>query len=606
MLIVSVSRVRDGMRRLFSILPAVFSLVLALPLGAQPPPISAPTLPVSEIKPGMQGEWKTVISGSQIETFRFEVLGTARNFSGPQRDIIIARALDESQILSGPVAGMSGSPCFIDGKLVGAYAYGYTWPKEQAIIGITPIADMMETFEKEAQRQPDKAREAGYPQYKNSPHWQPQSGQEQMSGLPLDAILKPLPSPLMISGVSAETLGSFSEEFAKRGVAPMRAPLGTTSELGASDIQTGSPVAGLLMTGDFQFAGVGTVTWREGDQVLAFGHPFFATGDDNMPMAPAEIITVIQSLPGSFKLSNVGPVVGTIYQDRLTAIAGEVGTPPAMTDVSIHIAGPGAAERTFNSQLYQSRQWSPLITAIALLESLNNTMEASAEQTFYVHVKMDVAGYEPLEFDRVATGPSGAMRTAFKMLNDYDLLLNNPFGMAEVKSISMEIRIADEWVYSSLYSIQILSGELRPGDDLELAVTLNNYLEQRTRHRFTIPIPAGTSGEKLTVFVGDAEAADNLDREGILNTADSLGGIVNYLRDERSNQRVYVKVLRESKGLNVNGQRLGELPVSVRELLDSDRSPTPVTDTRSVTLWETSLEVPGVFNGQYTLPARIQ
>ncbi|MBC2594298.1 hypothetical protein H5P28_08490 [Ruficoccus amylovorans] len=595
------------MKVLSLILLAASSLLPALRLTAQPPPISAPTLPVSEIQPGMQGEWKTVVSGSQIETFRFEVLGTARNFTGPQRDIIIARALDESQIVSGPVAGMSGSPCFIDGKLVGAYAYGYSWPKEQTIIGITPIADMLETFEKEAQRQPDKARQAGYPGYHGeASHWQPRSGQEQMSGIPLDSVLKPLPSPLMVSGISADTLAAFSEEFARRGVEPMRAPIGTTSDLSATDIQTGSPVAGVLMTGDFQFAGVGTVTWREGDQVLAFGHPFFATGDDNMPMAPAEIITVIQSMPGSFKLSNVGPVVGTIYQDRLTAIAGAVGAPPPMTEVSIHVHGPGTAERTFSSQLYQSRQWSPLITALALLESLNNTMEASAEQTFYVHVKMDVAGFGPLEFDHVATGPSGAVGTAFRLMRDYDLLLNNPFGMAEVKSIAVDIKIADEWVRSSLYSIQILSGELHPGDNLELAVTLNNYLEERTRHRFNIPIPPGTAGEKLTVFVGDASAADKLDRSGVLNTADSLAGIVNYLRTGRSNDRLYVKVLREARGLNVNGRRLGELPASVRALLDSERSPTPVTDNRTVTLWETSLQVPGVFDGEYTLPAHIR
>ena len=600
------SPVHNGMKRFSLSIPALVGLLANLALQAQPPLISAETLPVSEIKPGMQGEWKTVISGSKIESFRFEVLGTARNFSGPQRDIIIARALDESQIVSGPVAGMSGSPCFIDGKLIGAYAYGYTWPKQQAIIGITPIADMLETFEKEAERKPDKARQAGYPEYQSSPHWQPQSGQEQMSGIPLDTALKPLPSPLMIGGVSEQTLKAFAGEFAKRGVQPMRAPIGTTSELSAADIQTATPVAGVLMTGDFQFAGVGTVTWREGDQVLAFGHPFFASGDDNMPMAPAEIITVIQSLPSSFKLSNVGPVVGTIYQDRLTAIAGEVGTPPSMTDVAIHIDGPGTAERTFTSQLYQSRQWSPLISAISLLESLNNTMEASAEQTFYVRIKMDVAGHEPLTFDHVATGPSGAMRTAFKFLNDYDLLLSNPFAMAEVKSIDVDIRIVDEWIHSSLYSIQILSGELRPGDKLELAVTLNNYLAERTRHRFEIPIPPGTNGEELTVFVGDAAAADALDQRGLLNTADSLDGIIHALRAERSNHRLYVKVLRKSEGLNINGQRLGELPASVRALLDSDRSPSPMTENKSVTLWETSLEVPGVFDGSYTLPAKIQ
>lgn len=587
--------------------------LLALPqLRSEVPTLSTPMMPVSEIKPGMQGEWRTTIKGSAVETFRFEVLGTARNFIGPQRDVIIAKALDASQIESGPVGGMSGSPCFIDGKLIGAYAYGYLWPKEQAIIGITPIADMLETFGKENHRQPDKARRgkgAGAPGEEATlrpGNWQVQTGHERLEGLSLESVLQPLPAPLMVAGVSARTLDVFKEEFDKLGVDVMRAPMGFTSELSADSLKTGSPVAGVLITGDFMMAATGTVTWREGDQILAFGHPFFGAGDELMPMAPAEIITVIQSLPRSFKLSNTGPVVGTIYQDRLTAIAGEVGRIPPMTDVNISIKAPGDVERSFGGQLYQNRSWSPLIAAITLLESLFSTMEFADEQTFYTKLTLDIEGFDPLVFDHVATGPEGAMWLAFNLLENYSMLLRNPFEMADVKTLSIEIEAVDEWIYSSLHAIQVRSGELRPGDTLDLAITLNNYLEERTRHAVSIPIPAGTAGEAFTVFVGDAAAADRVDRGGTIRTADSLAGIIDNLRDARTNQRVYVKMLRRAKGMNVNGQRLDELPLSVREMLDSKRSPTPITDTRYVTVWETDFAVPGAFGGEYIINANVQ
>ncbi len=566
------------------------------------------TLPVEEIKPGMTGEWKTVISGSEIETFHFEVLGVSRNFIGPQRDVIIAKATDKSQILSGPVAGMSGSPCYIDGKLVGAYAYGYTWPKEQAIIGITPIADMFETLGKEAHRTPDKARKtpAAAPLPRQQDIQQAQGKPEAQSSAAMESVLSPLPTPLMISGISAQSLNAFADEFAERGLAPVNAPLGFTSELSAADLESGSPVAGVLMTGDFQMAGVGTVTWREGDQLLAFGHPFFGSGDEHMPMAPAEIITVIQSVPRSFKLSNVGEPVGTIYQDRLSAIAGKVGPIPAMTDYEITVNSPGETTRTFQSRIYQHRQYTPLLAAIALLEGLSSTMEAADEHTFYTRLSLDITGHEPLELEYVGTGGFAAFPIAIEFMNIYSQLLNNPFEMADVTKVSVEIEQVDERFSSTLHAIQNQSGTLRPGDQLELSITLNNYLEDKTKHHVSIPIPQGTTDEELIVFVGDARASDRLELAGLPATVQSLSGILDYLRQSRSNQRIYVKLLRRADGLVVDGQRLADLPLSVQSVLDSERSPTELSEIHYATLWETSIELPGVFSGSYNFKAHIQ
>ncbi|MEM8549531.1 MAG: hypothetical protein AAGF10_01965 [Verrucomicrobiota bacterium] len=571
--------------------------------------LSTPTLPLAGIKPGMQGEWKTVIQGTEVETFRFEVLGTARNFIGPERDVIIAKALDESQILSGPVGGMSGSPCFIDGKLIGAYAYGYTWPKEQAIIGITPIADMLETFEKEKHRKSDEARaspEASAPAGQASAQWQAQSGQAQLATLDLETVLQPLPTPLAISGFSARTLNAFAEEMAQRGLEPVQAPIGFTTELTSASIETASPVAGVLMSGDFSIAGVGTVTWREGDQVLAFGHPFFGFGDEEMPMAPAEIITVIQSVARSFKLSNVGPIVGTIYQDRLTAIAGEIGQMPRTTQVSYTLRSPGEVERTFTGELYRNKRFSPLFAAMGLMESMLFTMESGDEQTFYTTVTLHLEDYEPIVLEQVGSGPGAATGVAMQLMRAYGQLVDNPFASAEVTHIEADIRTVDSWILGGLHGIQNLSGNLHPGDLMHLAITVNNFQEERTRHRVSIPIPEGTSGEELLIFVGDAGAAERLEREQVAATIDSLDGIVDYLRKSRSNNNLYVKVLQRAQGLNLNGQRLDALPLSVRNLLSSRESPTMMTENRYISLWETEISMPGRFDGQYTLTTRIE
>ena len=178
--------------------------------------------------------------------------------------------------------------------------------------------------------------------------------------------------------------------------------------------------------------------------------------------------------------------------------------------------------------------------------------------------------------------------------------------MADVSKITVDITQLDEELSSSLHAIQNLSGTLRPGDQLELAITLNNYLEETTRHRVSIPIPQGTSDEDLIVFVGDASATERIDLAGLLSTAQSLDAIIDTLRQTRSNHHIYVKLLRRADGLVVDGQRLDDLPLSIQSVLDSERSPTELSDIHYVTLWETSIELPGVFNGSYNFKAHIQ
>ena len=388
-----------------------------------------PVMPLSDIKPGMTGEWHTVVSGTRIDSFPMQVVGIAENFIGPQRPVIICKALDPTNIFTGPVAGMSGSPVFIAGKLIGAYAYGFTWPKQQALIGVTPIEAMLEV-------------ENGYPpasQFPGTngqvrvvatadPQWlaAPTDGANLPSLATLQSAMKPLPTPLFVSGVSERTLKRFSPQLAALGLDVMQAPSGTVTHNIDNDLKPGSPLAGVLMSGDFHFAGTGTVTWRNGNRILAFGHPFLQSGPTEMPMASAEILTVVQSLARSFKLSNTGPVIGSIYQDRLTAIAGEIGRRVPTTHFEVQLQAPGGRERHFQAEMFQNQMFSPILSAIGLLESLYDTMESEEKQTIFMETTLEIEGHVPVKLSEAASGEDAAYLLAFRQRNLYESLLNNP------------------------------------------------------------------------------------------------------------------------------------------------------------------------------------
>ena len=359
----------------------------------------------------MTGEWHTVVSGSRIDSFPMEVVGIAENFIGPQRPVIICKALDATNKLTGPVAGMSGSPVFINGKLIGAYAYGWTWPKDQALIGVTPIESMLEV---ETNYPPGARIPAGTNRLASrnagetgaEPQWLVAPAGDG-PGLPtpatLQSTMKPLPTPLFVSGISERVLQKFSSRLSALGLDVMQAPSGRAHDID-NDPKPGQPLAGVLMSGDFHFAGTGTVTWRHGNRILAFGHPFLQSGPTEMPMASAEILTVVQSVARSFKLSNTGPIIGTIYQDRLTAIAGEIGRKPNTTHFEAHLDAPGGKTRFFQGELFQNQRLSPIISAISLLESLYDTMESEEQQTIYLDTTLEIPGHEPVKLTDAASG----------------------------------------------------------------------------------------------------------------------------------------------------------------------------------------------------------
>ena len=582
--------------RIFSsLLPVLFLLTHLLP--AQDFEI----YPLKDIKRGLMGEWRTVINGTQIEQFKLRVLGVQQNFAGPRRPVIICEALDDRNRLSGPVSGMSGSPVYIDGKLVGAYAYGFMMAKEQAIIGVTPIEQMLEVIDNYGPGKPTAAKapaESG-----TGPEPEPLT----QDYLPF---LKPLPTPLFVSGFSEKTLQHFAPELKKDGLEIMAAPSSGTASENAPVIDPplvpGAPVAGVFMDGDFSIAGVGTITWRKDNKILGFGHPFLQDGAVEIPMAGAEILTVVRSISRSFKLSNTGPVKGTIYQDRLTAIAGEVGKETKRTELEIHIQPADTPSYTLKSNVFRHNSITPNLIAMAMAEAISQSMNTEAEQTFQVRSILEIPGHDPLVFQDTGSGSSGALRAAFQLRSAYSQLLNNPFETPTIPKIRFEVLIRNAEEYSILKKISLRSTNTpRDGQKAKIGLELAHYQKPPEIRTLEIPIPKGYSGQRLVLWVGDAASADEID---LPSTGDvtSLKDILTRLRYRKDNSQMHVKFIKATRGLNLHGGILTELPPSVYEIYNSDTRGEIIRTINTTTVWETQFPVEGFFKGSYSFPLDIR
>lgn len=567
---------------------------------------SAPLMPLEDVKPGMNGEWHTVVSGTRIDTFPMRVIGVADNFIGPGRPVIICEGLDATNKLTGPVAGMSGSPVYVDGKLLGAYAYGFTFPHDQDLFGVTPIDQMLEVEKYPPSSDPwgnDPTADAAGT---GNPEWlaAPAAGVNVPSLARMQSVMKPLPTPLFVSGVSQHTLNLFGPQLRRLGLDVMQAPSGSADPMTGTDLEPGAAVSGVLMSGDFDFAGTGTVTWRDGNRILAFGHPFMQSGPTEMPMATAEILTVVSSFEESFKLLNVGRTVGTIYQDRLTAIAGEIGRMPRTTHVEIHITPPAGHERLYQGDMFQNQLFSPVLTAVALDEALFQTMEAEERQTVYLETDMEIEGHGTVRLFDAATDESGPAMLAFHQLDLYEGLLNNPCEFPMVKSLSFHVTLAHGFDSSRLDSLSMDRDEVKPGSTLRAVIGLRNYRGEPSLIPISVPIPADLEAPKLDLFVGDADAAMRLDETP--TPPKTLDQVLDRLRKMRSHQNVCVKLLQTTPGLSVDGQNLPDLPPSVMAQFDSPDANLHKATLSHVTLWETNFPVSGTFSGEITLPVTIK
>ena len=549
-----------------------FALALALSAGAAPP---VPTLDPDALKPGQKAVVKTVFSGGRVEEFDAEIVGVLKG-GRAEGDLILAKATSERVIRSGVAQGMSGSPVYVDGRLIGALSSGWSFSREP-LFGVTPIGEMLAVLDlPTATGDPGTAGPAGI----EAPRGSSRFGEFRWSDDPEPAEPVPiapatrtlpaaLPVPLLCGGMNPGV-----EDIARRMFAPLGlavTPGGRAADGGppADSLQPGAAVAVDILTGDVQLSAIGTLTWRDGDRVLIFGHPLFQSGDVRLPLSTASITTIVASDLASFKLGVRGRAVGTLTQDRRAAMSGRLGATPALLPVAVGVSSGGRAPRRFQFSSIEDRLLAPQIVAIAALNSLLESGGVGANQTLRWSVRLTRRGAPPLTIGDVVAGDTPATELAAAVTAPLRFLYNNPFDRLDLDSVAVAIETVpgrEQWI---LRSARLLDAAVRPGGTVRVECDLERWHGERTTVPLAITMPEEAPDGRYVLWLGGGPELSRYEASRLPGRyrPTSLDDAWRRLADMRASSGLYASLFASAPEVTREGRDYPELPVSALALL---------------------------------------
>jgi hypothetical protein len=561
------------------------------------------TISVAEIRRGQTGYGLSVFAGTVPERFELEVLGVLRNPTAGN-NAIIARLRGKGLEETGVIAGMSGSPVYIEDRLAGAVAFSWGF-STGAIAGITPIREMRDVAVS-APRQP-----AGWVAQDPRALFAPPSGPVTLETLealqprryPAEILHRHLRQLSGLSGPVGPTasagpegplgetarpafhwsLGGFGEgsrQLFAASLGPQQA-LGVTGALllasGAEgeaeaaaeamdlELSPGAAVSAVLVQGDLRLAAGATVTDRQGEGVLAFGHPFLGFGPISIPMAAAEVVTVVPSLSNSFKVSNMGPIVGAFLEDRQAAVYGRMGAEARTIPVRIDLSGEGlGGEMTYRMRVADLNYMTPTLVALSLLGSLDGTGHGTGDQSLDLEATLRLAKYGDVELRQSFEGPNSGTEAAVFMITVLGALLGSEYEAVQLEEASVKIHRSGALRTASLVEAFTPRTTVRPGETIPLWVELQPHRGERYRQRLEVTIPEDQPAGPYFLMVADGATADAA-RLTVTPTAPSnFDQVLEFVRTRSSNRELHILGLVAAPGLVIGGEALPQLPGSVR------------------------------------------
>jgi len=552
-------------------------LTLGAMMCAQNPearPRSGPVevLKAADVKPGMKGHAWTVFAGVEPEPVPVEIIGVWKNAWGPKQDVILAK-LGGRAAETNVAAGMSGSPVYIDGKLVGAISTRLSVFSSQTTCGITPIELMLEVGEFDNSqpsdaRTPDKAEGA--------------------SALARTAALAPLEVPLTFAGFEASALAQFAPGFRQFGL--------TVVEGGAAgsvegpkpaagwqkSLQPGDAVTGVLVSGDMNISGLGTVTYNDGRRVLAFGHPLFNLGPLDMPMSRAEVLFTNPSSFQPGKFANATEIVGAFRQDRHSGMLGVLGSTAAMVPVSLTVRSFNEDNRVrkqkaFRFQVFVQQKWTPYLMMVTLFNSIAGLNDFREECTYRLSGKVELAGQPKLVLTTMQA--AGEMQSPAPMLlagwwgDKFNRLFLNAVKTPQLRRVDATIDLLPERRVAAIESAWLGVSEAEPGEAVPLKVFLRPYRGPRLTRDFTLRLPPGLSKGEHRILLSDAETLNRIESAaGFMNRFIDLARAVSLINQERTNDRLYISLVEARPTLYYDDKTLPSLPPSVLNVMQTGRS----------------------------------
>jgi hypothetical protein len=585
-------------------------------------PAATSLMPLDEVKPGMTGIGQTVFEGTDLQDFKAHIIGVLRNVQGPRRSLILARLEGGPLADTGVLAGMSGSPVYVDGRLIGAVSYSIgAFPKEP-IAGITPIEEMIDATAQTTRR----AGSAGQARIElpitvdtltaavraasaRIGSFGDRTADVQSIGLPSAAaaqmagMLRPIATPIVMSGVGASTRSLVSSIFSDTGFAPVLAGAsGADAPKPDRPLRPGDAVGVSLIGGDAEMGATGTVTHIDGDRVYAFGHPFFNLGPTTFPMTRAYVYTSLPSLMASFKIATMGDVIGTMQQDRATAIAGTLGNGPRVIPVNVTLESDRGPRRSFKYTVVDDQLFTPLLTYVALFNTLGNYERQFGAVTFTVKGKTTFERHADLNYEDIFTGENPIGGASAYVAGPLTMLLANDLEPVTLKGIDLTVSSSEEPRSATIERVWLDDVRPRAGRTVPLKVLTRSYRGAEKISTMPIDIPANASGQ-LSILVTDGRQLNQLEQRELRRTLQpqSVEQMIRVLNETRRNNRIYVRLLTGTPGAVVNGEALTSLPPSVLSVLEADRSGGNFTPIRSAALGEWELPMDSAVTGTRVL-----
>lgn len=550
----------------------------------------ASLFPLEDLRPGMKGVARTVFSGSEPQEFGIEILGVLPGFTGPRLSTIIAKLSGPNVDKTGVFAGMSGSPVFVDDRLVGAIAYSFPFAKEP-ICGITPIKQMIDIFEP-GNYKPKSDSEPRAVSFKElaSAEWKPLLPKQPFAATslvtPVDAgspllplmgqQIQPIATPVVFSGISQESLSLFASELSNSGLLPVSgvggaAAIAPLARFDQKTLTPGASVSVQLVRGDYSIAASGTVTFRDGERIYAFGHPFLSLGTSDMPMTESSVVTVIPNSFNSFKLSVPGRMVGSISQDRATGVFGQLGHAPKMIPVKINLRTSRNRDEQFSFEVVSDEFLTPLLMTITIFNSINARERSIGESTISVHGSIAVDGQKPIDVERRFSSANAAFFAAGSIATPVAELLSSGFNGVNIGGIALDIVATEEKRTATLERISLDQSEVRRGQEVEIQAYIRTDSGKQFVQQIPFQIPADAPAGLLLITIGDGATLQELSPAKTFVPRD-LGQLVGAINKIKKNDRLYLKLLRPAPGVVIGTSELPSLPPSVVATLNNDRT----------------------------------
>jgi hypothetical protein len=576
----------------------------------QPAPATreAQLFPLEDLRPGMKGLAYTVFSGKEPEEFGVEILGVLPGFPAPRQSAIIGKLTGANVEKTAVFAGMSGSPVYIDGRLVGAIAFSFPFAKEP-IAGITPIKQMIDLFEKGSVNETKKLKEPRPVSFAQlaSTEWKPTYPKPAITGAPLMASVSenspllalmgqqitPIATPVVFGGISQETLALFAPQLMANGLLPVSGVGGSAAitPLGVANEKTLAPGTSLsvqLVRGDYSIAASGTVTFRDGDRIYAFGHPFLSLGASDMPLTETSVVTVVANVNNSFKLSVPGQMMGSISQDRASGVFGQLGRAPKMIPVKINLHTSRDRTETFNYEIANDSFLTPILLNITVFSTITSSERVVGDSTISIKGEIKVNGQENVTLDRRFSAANSAMMAAGSVASPMGALLNSGFDDVQIDGVTLDISSTDTKYAGTLERIALDRTEVRRGEKVEIQAYVRTEAGKQFVQRIPVQIPEDATPGQLLIFVGDGSAL----QEGSAAKAfvpQDLGQLVKAMNKVKKSDRLYVKLFRITPGAVIGTDEMPNLPPSVVATLNSDRTSGGYTPTVLSPVYEMEL-----------------